>query len=455
MINEQKKQILEQLLAGLSKEQISWVSGYLSGLISNIPLNIPLGAVSAKTNLEVLVLYVSETGNGKKIAGDLAIKIKSIGGRVKLKAIEQYRFVDLVREKNLVLITSTHGEGEIPEIGQDFYKYLDEQKPDLDKLQYAILALGDSNYQFFCEAGNIFEKKFKELKATEFMPKLDLDLNFEDFIPEWQRQILQSFTADDNKSPTPIIAKKSSKKANYQGKILSNIILNDAGSSKEVHHIEIEADDLEYQVGDALAIKLGSNSPRMYSIASSVASNPDEAHLTVAKVENGICSAYLSGLKVGDELEFYISKNNNFKLPDPNKDIIMVGPGTGVAPFRGFLQQRDFEGGSGKNWLFFGAQNSHTDFLYQAEWQEYLASGLLTKMDVAFSRNQKEKIYVQHRIKENAQQIAEWLKNGAYFYVCGDKENMAKDVEQILIEIVGKDYLTQMQEEGRYLKDVY
>jgi len=451
MISDQKKQILNQFLADLSKDQISWASGYLSGLINDIPSE----TISLKTDLEVLVLYISETGNGKKIAGNLATKIKSIGGRSKLKAVEQYRFTDLVKEKNLVLITSTHGEGEIPENGKGFYDYLCEQKPDLSQLQYAILAIGDTNYQLFCEAGNIFEKKFSELKATELLPKLALDLDFEDFIPEWQKQILQCFTAGETKSLAPIIANKSSKKANYQGKILRNIILNDVCSNKEVRHIEIEAEGLEYQVGDALAIKLGTNSPRMYSIASSIFSNPDEAHLTVAKVDNGLCSAYLSELKVGDELEFYISKNNNFRLPEPDKDIIMVGPGTGIAPFRGFLQQRDFDGASGKNWLFFGAQNSHTDFLYQVEWLEYLASGLLTKMDVAFSRDSEQKIYVQHRIKENAKQMEEWLKNGAYFYICGDKENMAKDVEGVLIEIIGKDYLEKMKEEGRYLRDVY
>jgi sulfite reductase (NADPH) flavoprotein alpha-component len=232
-------------------------------------------------------------------------------------------------------------------------------------------------------------------------------------------------------------------------------MLNDVGSNKEVYHIEIEAEDLTYQVGDALALKVGENSPRMYSIASSINAFEDEVHITVAKVDGGVASSYLSSLKEGDEVEFYISKNNSFRLPADDKDVIMVGPGTGIAPFRGFVQERDALGASGKNWLFFGDQYSHTDFLYQSEWQEFLATGVLTKIDVAFSRDQEEKIYVQDRIKENADELKKWLENGAYFYICGDKKNMAKDVEEALIEIVGSEFLEKIKEEGRYLKDVY
>jgi sulfite reductase (NADPH) flavoprotein alpha-component len=450
MLSKNKKQILENFLADLPKEQIVWTSGYLAGLANNYHQPI-----SVKSNTEATIIYISETGNSKKIAGNLAGKIKEIGGRVKLKSSEQYRASDLPKEKNLVLITSTHGEGEIPENGRAFYNYLIAQKPNLANLKYSILALGDSNYPLFCEAGKIFDEEFKKLGASNFIPKLDLDLDFEEFIDGWQSQVLQGFVGNSEKVSAPIMAKKSNKKTNYKGKVLRNIILNDTHSNKEVHHLEVAAENLEYEVGDALAVKINNNAPRMYSIASSVFANENEAHLTVAKVDGGICSSYLANLKAGDELEFYISKNNNFRLPALDKDIIMVGPGTGVAPFRGFLQQRDFDCASGKNWLFFGAQNSHSDFLYQSEWHEYLASGLLTRMDVAFSRNQKEKIYVQNRIKENADELDSWLKEGAYFYICGDKKNMAKDVEEALIEIVGKQYLEVMKEEGRYLRDVY
>jgi sulfite reductase (NADPH) flavoprotein alpha-component len=452
MISEQKKQLLHQFLDDLSKEQIIWSGGYFSGLVAD---NLRVKK-SLKTDFfEVTIVYISETGNGKKIASNLVKKIKESGGKVKIKAIDQYRFSDLVTEKYFILITSTHGEGEIPESSKEFYKNLLSQSPNLSNLQYTILSLGDKNYQFFCQAGNIFEDKLQNLQAKEFLPKLDLDLDFEDFIDDWQDKVLNSLLSNKNQISISEVAKKTSKKANYQGTVLSNIVLNDDGSNKEVHHIEITAEDLQYQVGDAMAIKIGDNSPRMYSISSSVMANIDEIHLTVSRVNAGICSSYLANLKTGDKIEFYISKNNNFRLPTADKDIIMVGAGTGVAPFRGFVQQRDFDGAIGKNWLFFGGQYSNRDFLYQAEWLEYLNSGLLTKLDAAFSRDNDKKLYVQHRIKQNGDEIGRWLKDGAYFYICGDKENMAKDVEKTLIEIVGEKYLEQMKEEGRYLRDVY
>jgi sulfite reductase alpha subunit-like flavoprotein len=451
MITDQKRQQLEQFLNGISYEEIAWASGYLAGsLKSGSSDSIP--AISA-ANVDATIIYVSETGNAKKIAGNLAALIKSSGGKAKMKAAEQYRFKDLAKVKNLILVTSTHGEGELPETGKGFYKFLLSEKPKLDGLNYAILSLGDSNYSLFCEAGKIFEGALKDLGAKEFLPKLDVDLDFEDFVPNWQNQILQSLSGSVVLESAVLAPKK--KKLNYQGKILSNVILSDKGSNKAVHHIEIAADDLIYDVGDALALKVGENSPRMYSIASAIEAFDGEAHITVAKVDNGVCSTYLSNLKEGDDVEFYISKNNNFKPPAIDRDVIMVGPGTGIAPFRGFIQQRDAKGASGKNWLFFGDQYSHTDFLYQSEWQEYLATGVLTKLDVAFSRDQEEKIYVQDRIRENADELKKWLDNGAYFYICGDKKNMAKDVEETLIGIVGEDYLNQMKEEGRYLKDVY
>jgi sulfite reductase (NADPH) flavoprotein alpha-component len=153
-----------------------------------------------------------------------------------------------------------------------------------------------------------------------------------------------------------------------------------------------------------------------------------------------------------------------FKLPAPDKDIIMVGPGTGVAPFRAFVEERVSTGATGKNWLFFGDQHFHSDFLYQTEWQDFLTTEGLTKMNVAFSRDQHEKIYVQHKLLQHASEIFEWIQRGAYFYVCGAK-SMSADVETILLEIIGVDgeksedeaqaYLNQLVEEGRYLKDVY
>lgn len=213
---------------------------------------------------------------------------------------------------------------------------------------------------------------------------------------------------------------------------------------------------------------------RLYSIASSLKANPDEVHLTIGVLKyeahgrerKGVCSYLSAGLEPGDKIPVYIQPNKHFKLPaNPEAPIIMVGPGTGVAPFRAFMQEREETGATGKSWMFFGDQHFVTDFLYQTEWQKWLKDGILTKMDVAFSRDTDEKVYVQDRMLENSKELYQWLQEGAYFYVCGDKDKMAKDVQNTLIEIIKKEgslnreqaeeYLSDLRKQKRYLRDVY
>ncbi len=213
--------------------------------------------------------------------------------------------------------------------------------------------------------------------------------------------------------------------------------------------------------------------PRLYSIASSPEAHPGEIHITVAKncfkvnddVKNGLASEFLSLLNEDNELSFYIHPNNQFRLPDEDKNIIMIGPGTGIAPFRSFIAERDATGASGKNWLFFGDQHFLTDFLYQAELQSWFETEALTKIDIAFSRDQDEKIYVQHKMRKKGDEIFEWLQAGGYVYVCGAKEPMSVDVENSLLQIIeqygerskedAQQYLDNLKEEGRYVLDVY
>lgn len=215
--------------------------------------------------------------------------------------------------------------------------------------------------------------------------------------------------------------------------------------------------------------------PRLYSIASAISAHPGEVHLTVGAVryeafgrkKKGVCSTFIADLwKEGSTAGIYFHHNKNFKLPaDPSTPIIMVGPGTGIAPFRSFVEERAATGATGENWLFFGDQRYTYDFLYQTEWQDYLKKGVLTKLDLAFSRDQPEKIYVQDRMRENGKELWAWLDKGAYFYVCGDASRMAKDVNQALIDIVaehgGKSvedaeaYVKLMTKERRYGRDVY
>lgn len=215
--------------------------------------------------------------------------------------------------------------------------------------------------------------------------------------------------------------------------------------------------------------------PRLYSIASSLKMVPEEAHILVAAVRyeshgrarGGVASTYLADRRrIGETLKVHIKPNKHFRLPsDPDRPIIMVGPGTGVAPFRAFLQEREAIGAKGKSWLFFGERNFTHDFLYQLEWQDMLKSGALDRIDLAFSRDQPEKIYVQQRLWERRAELFTWLEEGAHLYVCGDEKQMAKDVQAMLERIIadqsGRDleataaYLSALRREGRYQRDVY
>lgn len=214
--------------------------------------------------------------------------------------------------------------------------------------------------------------------------------------------------------------------------------------------------------------------PRLYSIASSPEAHGDqEVHITVAKDQFlaedeqrfGLCSEFLGDLPVAAPITFYVHKDKHFKLPAPEKDVIMIGPGTGVAPFRAFLAHRDATAAAGRNWFFFGDQHFVTDFLYQTEIQQFLATGVLTKLDLAFSRDQPEKIYVQHRMREKAAELFQWIESGASLYISGTKDPMSRDVEQCLIDIfaqqgrldeaAAQQKLEQLKKEGRYAKDVY
>lgn len=215
--------------------------------------------------------------------------------------------------------------------------------------------------------------------------------------------------------------------------------------------------------------------PRLYSIASSPKAHPGEVHLTVGVVRyhtngrqrKGVCSSYLADrIQESETAKVFVSPNKHFKIPnDPDAPLIMVGPGTGIAPFRAFIEERQAIGAKGKNWLFFGDQHYLTDFLYQTEWQDYLSDGILTKLDVAFSRDQANKVYVQDRMRENAKELYNWLQEGATFCVCGEASRMAHDVDKALHDIVAQEgkisedaateYVKKLKADKRYLRDVY
>jgi sulfite reductase (NADPH) flavoprotein alpha-component len=214
---------------------------------------------------------------------------------------------------------------------------------------------------------------------------------------------------------------------------------------------------------------------RLYSIASSWKANPDEVDLTISAVRytthdrerHGVCSVHCSDrVSSGDELKVFVHSNPNFRMPpQPDTPIIMVGPGTGIAPFRAFIEEREETGAGGKTWLFFGDRRFRTDFLYQVEWLRWLKLGVLTRLDVAFSRDQGHKVYVQNRMAEKSREIYDWLQDGAHFYICGSVNPMAADVHAALVEVVKMEgqktqddaeaYVNALREQGRYQRDVY
>jgi sulfite reductase (NADPH) flavoprotein alpha-component len=213
--------------------------------------------------------------------------------------------------------------------------------------------------------------------------------------------------------------------------------------------------------------------PRLYSVSSSPQAHAGEVHLTVARdkfyvdeeEKYGLCSDLLTQMAENTDIEFYVHKNNQFRIPAEDKDIIMIGPGTGIAPFRSFLAERDATGTTGRNWLFFGDQHFTTDFLYQTEILNWVNTGVLNKVHVAFSRDQQQKIYVQHKMLKHSAEFFNWLNTGAHIYVCGAKNTMSEDVEKTILQIIeqhgnktreeAQEYLDELKEQGRYAKDVY
>jgi sulfite reductase (NADPH) flavoprotein alpha-component len=570
MLAEVKLKTLLTLISQSTKEELIWMSGYLSGHISqgtSLPEAAPEVAAAKPVAGRVTIAYGTETGNSKRVATEFASKAKKTGLNTRVVSLDQYRLNDLEKEEYFLAVVSTQGEGEPPAAAQKFYDHIHQTETKLSKLKYSVLALGDTSYPLFCKAGEDVDTQLQRLGGNRITPIQKCDVDFEDEANVWLQSVLQALTtsapaaASAQVNGAPAVAKKAGKKT-YTGTVLTNLLLNDTGSRKKTHHIEIAAEELEYEPGDALGVVpvnwpatvaailkitelpageeisfrnhayraqellssklnvtylpervvkqyahvVGQNipatridlldllkiypvkdtvqfkevlqilepiTPRLYSISSSLEAFDGEIHLTVARDEFrvneeelcGHCSDYLSELPVDAQFEFYIHKNHQFKLPAPEKDIIMVGPGTGVAPFRAFLAHRDATGAEGRNWLFFGDQHFATDFLYQTEIQSWAETGVLTHVNVAFSRDQKEKVYVQHKMLQNAAAVYEWISSGAYFYVCGAKEPMSVDVENTLLQIIAEQgglsaqdaqsFLDKLKEEGRYLKDVY
>jgi sulfite reductase (NADPH) flavoprotein alpha-component len=538
--------------APFSAEQRTWINGYLAGLFSNGSVPSAVSRPSVPSLGPILFLYGSQTGTAEGLARRFGKEAKKRGYETRVVGMDSFLAADLLKEKRVALITSTYGDGELPDNAHAFWDSLKNGAPQLHQLEYSVLALGDTNYVQFCEAGKLFDLRLEELGAKRISPRVDCDVDYEAPATTWLSGLFGGIeghaapavpptiaaTAED---PVPALIDSSFGKSNpFPATLKTNLLLNAPGSTKETRHFEIalEGSGLEYEAGDALGVfpsncpdlvdeilasahlsgeemvkapedtmmplrealvakydlkpfltalppegvsatdlvgPLRKLQPRLYSISSSPKAHPGEVHLTVSIVRyelnerrlKGVCSTYLAErVADADKVPVFIHKSPSFRLPaDHSRPIIMVGPGTGIAPFRAFLEERRATGATGKNWLFFGDQRADTDFLYRGELTAMLTEGSLHRLDLAFSRDQAEKIYVQHRMEENAAELWAWLQEGAYFYVCGDAKRMAKDVDAALhrvIETAGgvdaqsaTDFVKQLKTEKRYLRDVY
>jgi sulfite reductase (NADPH) flavoprotein alpha-component len=559
MSPEKKKQIRE-FIDSLDKQEQTWTSGYLDGILHGTPATDSEKVKPSPENKKITIAYGTESGNSKKIANLFASRAKQEGIHARLVSLDQYRLTDLPKEEYFLTVISTQGEGEPPASAKKFYDHIHQNGFNLPKLKYGVLALGDTSYPMFCKAGEDVDLQLGHLGGERIVNIQRCDVDFENDADTWMNDVLQKIggtPATQTATEKPI--KKSTGKKIYRGEILTNINLNDRGSSKKTHHIEIACEEVYYKPGDSLGIvphnpikiveaiigktgidadrtfvhrndtysvyellhkklnltylpervvskyaahvgkdipvaktgllellhqypvknaadfelflqQLEPTTPRLYSISSSLETVDGEVHLTVARdsfsiaeeLKFGLCSDHLCGLRTGDSIDFYIHHNDQFRLPEDDQDIIMIGPGTGIAPFRAFLSERESAGATGRNWLFYGDQHFTSDFLYQTELQQWHDNGVLNALDVAFSRDQPEKIYVQDKIRQRADEFFQWLEKGATLYVCGAKR-MSEDVEKTILELVLKSgivtdpdsYLDELKSNGRYLKDVY
>ena len=593
--SQEQAELLNQLLPTLTEQQKIWLTGYLSAQAALAGSDAVTSAPSAAAPVQpvskdVTVLYGSQTGNSEGLAKKTAQHLEEKGFQVTLSSMSDFKPNNLKKINNLLVIVSTHGEGDPPDNALSFHEYVHGRRaPKLDHLSFSVLSLGDSSYEFFCQTGKEFDERFKELGGTRLFDRVDCDLDYDEPFSEWLQGVASSLSEGEAVSIPQESAgvnnqavSEYSRTNPFYAEVLENINLNGRGSNKETRHLELslEGSGLVYEPGDSLGIyptndpalvdeliqtcgwnaeeavtvhKNGDTLPlkealtshfeitvltkpllqkiaaltkseslhalleegnegklkeyiagrdlvdaardfgpfegtagdftsilrkipaRLYSIASSLKANDEEVHLTIGAVRydahgrerQGVCSILCAErLQPGDTLPVYIQHNQNFKLPqDPDAPIIMVGPGTGIAPFRSFMQEREEMGANGKSWLFFGDQHFVTDFLYQTEWQKWLKDGVLTKMDVAFSRDTEEKVYVQHQMKKQSKELFEWLEQGAYVYICGDEKHMAHDVHNTLLSIIQEEgamskekaesYLANLQQQKRYQRDVY
>ncbi|WP_395307203.1 sulfite reductase flavoprotein subunit alpha [Mycobacterium sp. AMU20-3851] len=534
--------------------------------------------MSGQSDISLIVAFGTDMGNSEDAAMTFAESVATIGIEVEAVELNQVELAQLSDTSHFIVVVSTFGEGEFPDSATLFWEAISADTDRLDHLKFAVLALGDSSYELFCNAGKLLDERLEALGAHRMTDRVDVDGFYEEPAKAWTAELIEQLTAEQGmptSEPAPVAERAQSRERNVpvRARLAVNRWLNSTASDKEVRHYEVDltGTGIAYQAGDSIAVHatndpalvtalldelgVGADYPvtgydkplgtlltedleirtpsralltlaaartsdqavaealrtgdthggtegswlygkdvldivaladlkadevvdtlrplqfRDYSIASSPLAHPDSVHLTVASVRydaagrrhGGVASTYLADRCA--EVLVHLRPNNHFRLPAGDVPIIMIGPGTGIAPFRAFLQERKATGATGRSWLFFGDRRRDTDYLYRDELQDFADSGVLTRLDVAFSRDQDSKVYVQHRIQENAQEFFDWLQDGAHLYVCGDAERMAKDVDAALHEVIARaggmdaaaahSYVNELIKSHRYVRDVY
>lgn len=566
-----------------SDEQKQWLGGFIAGLHSRLQVSAANNVATAQAPVvqkTITIIYGTQTGNAESVAYDAADKAKEQGMVADVLDMDDVNLADLAKVQRLLVVTSTYGEGEMPDNAAALWDEINQDDaPSFANTFFSVLALGDTGYDDFCICGQQWDDRLAELGASRVTDRVDCDVDYDELAEQWIETVITTIkekgsSAEATASTENTAPKKAKAKFNRKNPLLAPLTaktrLTSKKSTKEIMHFEfsLAGSGQSYNAGDAINI-IPRNQPKLvaellacfastdqaiakeftdqleiriptkdfvkdlakksnnkqlkelvnnaddtsalndflygkdyvdllnaypdasfsleefksylkpiaaraYSIASSINAHAEQVHLTIGSVRYnqqdrdhlGVCSTFLADMaEINEDIQCYFAPNKSFSVPeDNNANIIMVGPGTGIAPFKGFLEERQYRNATGKNWLFFGDRTKENDFIYRELLEQMQQTGFL-KLDLAFSRDQAQKIYVQDRIKEQGAEFYQWLEDGAYFYICGDALRMAKDVDKAIQEVIMKygktdqagaeDYINKLKKAKRYVRDVY